>query len=401
VTARDGPALRVFLAAGESSGDLLGASLMASLRAATGGRVVFAGLGGPRMVGEGLASLFPASEIAVMGVRHILPRLPAIWRRLGETAEAALAFAPDVLVVIDSPEFTQRLAKRIRARAPTVPIVKYVAPQIWAWRPGRGKRMRGYIDHVLALLPFEPAFYAGVGGPPVTYVGHPLVETLPELTPDEAERAVRERTERPTLVVLPGSRVSETARLLGPFGDTVRRLAGSFGPFDLVVPAVPHLAPAIREAAASWAVPVSVVEGDEAKHAAFRRARAALAASGTVTLELGLAGVPTVVAYKVDPWITLIARLLIRLDTVVLTNLVLGEKAVPEFLQTDASPEKLEAALLPLLRGGSERDAQTAAFQRLRGLVSTGGERPSERAARAVLDLLAAKRTEAGVSGAG
>jgi len=377
--------LRVFLAAGESSGDAIGAQFMQAMRRAAGETVAFSGIGGPKMAGEGLSSLFPASDIAVMGPRHVLPRLPLILRRLREATEAVLSARPDVLVVIDSPEFTQRLARRVRARAPEIPIVKYVAPQIWAWRPGRGRRMRPYIDDILALLPFEPAVYARLGGPRTHYIGHPLIETVGTLRPGPDEAVKRARTERPLLLILPGSRVSEVARLTAPFGAAAKLIVDGYGPVEIVVPAVDHLAERIRAAVAAWPVPARVVTGEAEKRAAFRSARAALAASGTVTLELGLAGVPTVVGYEMEPLFAMILRRLIVIDEAVLANLVLGERVMPQFLQERMTPRALAGAVLPLLAGGPERERQIEAFARLDRIMEIGGEPPSDRAARIVL----------------
>jgi lipid-A-disaccharide synthase len=394
--------LKVFLVAGESSGDQLGAHLMAALRRALGDGVAFAGVGGPAMTAAGLASLFPSSDIAVIGPRAVVARLPLIWRRLREATEAVVRERPDILVVIDSPEFTQRLARRARKRFPELTIVKYVAPQIWAWRPGRGRRMRPYIDHVLALLPFEPAAYERLGGPATSYVGHPLVEAAAAYRPDEAERAVRESRAPARLVVLLGSRSSEVMRLAAPFGGALAELARRGHTLDVAAPVVPHLSAMVEKAVASWPVKPRLVEGEAGKLAALRQARAALAASGTVTLELALAGVPSVVAYKVEPWAAPIMARLLTVDTVVLANLVLGERVMPELLQGDVTAARLADALEPLLVGGPAREAQLAALARTEAALALPGGAPSDAAARAVLDAYAAKtgRALGGISAA-
>jgi lipid-A-disaccharide synthase len=383
--------LKVFLVAGESSGDQLGAHLMGALRRALGDGVGFTGVGGPAMTAAGLASLFPSSDIAVIGPRAVLARLPLIWRRLREAVEAVARERPDILVVIDSPEFTQRLARRARKRLPGLTIVKYVAPQIWAWRPGRGRRMRPYIDHVLALLPFEPAAYERLGGPPTSYVGHPLVEAAAAYRPDAAERAMREARDPARLVVLLGSRSSEVMRLAAPFGGALAELARRGHALEVAAPVVPHLAAMVETATASWPVKPRLVEGEAGKLAAFRQARAALAASGTVTLELALAGVPSVVAYKVEPWAAPIMARLLTVDTVVLANLVLGERAMPELLQNEVTAERLADALEPLLAGGPAREAQLATLDRTEAALALPGGAPSDAAARAVLDAYRAK----------
>ena len=213
---------------------------MQALRPRAGGDVRFRGVGGHDMAEQGLVSLFPIDELAIMGFGAIPRRLPAILRRIRETADAVIAARPDVLVIIDSPDFSHRVAKRVRAAAPSIPIVNYVPPSVWAWRPWRARSMRRYVDHALALLPFEPAAHRELGGPPCTYVGHPLVEQVAQLRPN-AEEAIRRRSEPPVVLVLPGSRGGEIRGLAGVFGDTIARLRERIGPIELVLPTVPAL----------------------------------------------------------------------------------------------------------------------------------------------------------------
>src|SRR4051794_26822563 len=369
---------------------------MRALKARFGEDLVFAGVGGRAMAGEGLTSLFPLSDIAVMGINAVIARLPTILRRAYSVVDAVVAGRPDVLVVIDSAEFTHAVARRVRRRLPGLPIVNYVSPSVWAWRSGRARKMRGYIDHVLALKPFEPDAHLRLGGPPCTYVGHPLVERIAELRPAAGERPLIE-TSPVNLVVLPGSRGSEIRRLMAPFGDTVALLAERSGrKLDLVLPAVAHLADEIRRLAETWPVKPHIVEGEAAKFAAMRRAGLALAASGTVTLELALAGVPMVVAYKVSKLEEQL-KYLIKVPSIVLANLILGENAIPERVQWDCTPEKLADALLPLLSDTPERRGQVAAFERLDGLMDVGAEAPSERAARLVLEAVVSSKATSGV----
>lgn len=383
--------LDVFLVAGEESGDQLGFKLMRSLRAATGGAVAFRGVGGQAMEAEGLRSLFPMADIAVMGFAPVLAKLPQLLARIRETADAIVARPPDVLVIIDSPDFTHRVARRARARLPNLPVVDYVSPSVWAWRPGRARKMRAYVDHVLALLPFEPAAHARLGGPACAYVGHPLIERLDELRPGPDD-AVRRAGEPPRLLVLPGSRRAEIERLMDVFGAAVERTQARVGALDVVLPAVAHLEPLIRAKAAAWAIPPRIVLGEGEKFAAFRTARAALAASGTVTLELALAQVPMVVAYKVSALESL-ARFLITAPSIVLPNLILGGRDIPEILQEACTSAALAEALTPLVSGGEARERQLAALARLDGLMTLpGGETPSARAARIVLETAAARR---------
>jgi|RhiMetdeSRZDD1v2_1073273.scaffolds.fasta_scaffold02339_15 lipid-A-disaccharide synthase len=375
--------LKVFLVVGEESGDQLGASLMQALRSRLHDEVQFAGVGGAAMAREGLSSRFPLADVALMGFLAVARGWPKVFARIRETAGAVLAEQPDVLVIIDSPDFTHRVARRVRANAPGIPIVNYVSPSVWAWRPGRAQAMRAYVDHVLALLPFEPAAHARLGGPACTFVGHPVVEKIALLRPNEQE-ARRRLADPPVLLILPGSRRTEIRRLLAPFGETVARLQRAAGPLELVLPTLPHLHAELAEAIESWPIRPRLVTPD-GKHAAFRIARAALAASGTVTLELALSGVPTVAAYRAARIEAAILRRLVRLPSVILPNLVLGENVVPEFLQEDCTPDRLAAALTPLLADTAARRLQLAAFSRLDQVMAIGRAVPSAKAAEIVV----------------
>jgi lipid-A-disaccharide synthase len=383
-----GRALHIAIVVGEHSGDQLGFKLIRALRAQLGtDGVRFSGIAGEAMEREGMTSLFPLSDIAVMGIGPVLARLPSLIARGRRTVEAIVAEPPDALVIIDSPDFTHAVARRVRKRLPGVPIIDYVSPSVWAWRPGRARRMRAYVDHVMALLPFEPAAHRRLGGPACTYVGHPLIERLDELRANPTEQARRDGA-RPIVLALPGSRPSEIARLSAPFGAALAAVAERAGPFDLVLPAVSHLEHQIRAATADWPVQPRIVLGETAKLAAFRSARAALAASGTVTLELALSGVPMVVAYKVSKLEEQL-KYVIDAPSIVLPNLILGQNAIPELLQQAASPAHLAAALTPLLGDTRARDAQLAALRGLDALMTLPqGETPSSRAASIVLACL-------------
>ena len=379
---------RLFLIAGEHSGDALGGKLMAVLNRRLHGRVRYLGVGGESMQSEGLISQFPLEEVAVMGPLNILKRLPTILRRVYGTASAAIAGEPDAVVIIDSPEFTHPIAKRIRKRRPDIPIIDYVSPSVWAWRPGRAKKMRAYVDHVLALLPFEPEAHALLGGPPTTYVGHPLIERLPwinSLDPAPLAERLGLDPRRPVLVVLPGSRPSEVGRLMEPFGDAMRVLCERGTIPEVIIPVVPSVRALVEVGRKGWPLRPHLVEGDTDKFMAFRLAHAALAASGTVTLELAVAGTPMVVAYRVDVVASPFLRRMIKAPTTVLANLVLGENAFPEFHQEHCTGEKLAFALAALLREGPEREAQLAALARIPAAVAIDGPSPSEAAADVVL----------------
>ncbi|HEX5210323.1 MAG TPA: lipid-A-disaccharide synthase [Pseudolabrys sp.] len=378
------PAPHVFLVAGEESGDRLGAALMAAIRR----RIPdarFSGVGGAQMAARGLDSLFPLGDLAIIGFAAIPAALPKIIKRIRQTAEAVVAVRPDVLVIIDSPEFTHRVARRVRARAPAIPIVDYVCPSVWAWRPGRARTMRGYVDHVMALLPFEPAAMRRLGGPACSYVGHPLSERAGRLRPSP-EEARRRLADPPVLLVLPGSRGGEIRRMAGVFGQAAALVAEQIGGLEVVVPAVPRLAEAVQAAVASWPIPARVVTNVDEKDAAFRVARGALAKSGTATLELAVAGIPMVTGYKVPVVEEIIARAMLKVDTTILPNLVLDEIVVPQFFQRDLTPRNLAAALGPLLSDTPERRAQLLAFARLDAVMEVGQAVPSGRAAAVVLD---------------
>ena len=373
----------VFLVAGEESGDRLGAALIAALHQRTQGRVRVSGIGGERMAQLGVPSLFPIGDLAIIGFTDIPARLPKILSRIRQAADAVIASNPDVLVIIDSPDFTHRVARRVRTRASGIPIVDYVCPSVWAWRPGRAKTMRAYVDHVLALLPFEPAALQRLAGPPGTYVGHPLIEQIGDLRPDPAE-AGRGLEARRSLIVMPGSRRGEIRRMAPVFGATLGLLTKQSGELDVVVPAVARLESVVRQAVADWPVPARVITEASEKYAAFRSARAALTKSGTSTLELALAGIPMVAAYKLSVPGAIVAGLLLKVNTVILANLVLGENVVPEFLQLKCTPKRLAAALLPLLSDTPERHRQVEAFARLDAVMGAGGA-PSDLAAEIVL----------------
>ncbi len=383
--------MKIFLVAGEESGDRLGAALMRSLKSMHDGAVEFSGVGGFEMAAEGLPSLFRIDDISIVGLASIPSRLPMIINRIRQTARAAIAAHPDVMVIIDSPDFTHRVARRVRRADPSIPIVDYVSPSVWAWRPRRARVMRRYIDHVLALLPFEPEVHRKLGGPPCTYVGHPLVEQVSELRPNPDEER-RRNASPPVLLILPGSRKSEIKRLIEPFQRAVERIAKQVWPLDIVIPTTSHLADAVIRETANWPLRPQVVVKREERRAAFRRARVALAKSGTVTLELAISGVPMVTAYKVSRLEAVIARRLITASSAILANLVLNENVVPEFIQQDCTPEKLADALLPLFRDSPERRRQVEAFGRLDGIMEIGKAEPARHAAQIVLAEAIRKR---------
>jgi lipid-A-disaccharide synthase len=389
----------ICIVAGEESGDQLGSELIHALNERLGEGVRYCGVGGEKMTSLGLTSFFDMSDVSVMGLSAVLARLPLIVRRVYQTVDAVIAARPDVLVIVDSPDFTHNVAKRVRKRAPDIPIVGYVSPSVWAWRPGRARKMRVYVDELLALLPFEPDAHQKLGGPRTHYVGHPLSEKAGELRPTAGERSGLEAGER-ILLVLPGSRRSEIDRLLPVFGETVALVCGSLPDVKVVLPAVTHLEDKIRQGVASWRVKPDIVTGQDAKRLAFRQAHAALAASGTVSLELALSGVPMVVAYKVDWFFRRLKDLnrvfkFASVDSFVLPNIILGSKAIPEFLDDEVKPEVLSDHLVKLLSAGPERDRQMVELERLDSVMQLP-DGYSQRGAAADVVLRAMKFAQAG-----
>lgn len=386
----------IFLLAGEPSGDLLGARIMAGLRAETGGQVRFAGVGGERMQAEGLQSLFPMDDLALFGLAELLPKLPLLLRRLAEATNAILALKPDAVVTIDAPDFCSRVAARVRRRDPSLRLVHCVAPTVWAWRPGRAAKFARLFDHLLALLPFEPPYFERAGLA-CTYIGHPVVETGAGKGDGPAFRARHQiAAGAKLLAVLPGSRRSEVARLLGDFGAALARLAPRHPDLTAVVPTVPQVAGEVEAAAAGWPVRTIVVRGDAEKYNAFAAADAALAASGTVALELALARVPSVVAYRIHPLTHLLYRRLIRVRFVNLVNLLADRAIVPELLQADCTPGKLAGAVDTMLTDPAMRAKQINDLSDIARWLGEGEVAPSRRAAHTILSVIGAKAPQAG-----
>lgn len=371
--------MRVFLVAGEPSGDRLGGALMAGLRVLAPG-VAFAGIGGPAMAAQGLASLFPMRELSVMGIAEVLPKYFHLKRRIAETAASVLDDPPAALVTIDSPDFCLRVARIVKAAQPALRTIHYVAPSVWAWRPGRAARMARVIDHVLALLPFEPP-YMTAAGMTCDFVGHPVVAE-PLATAREADALAGSH---PLVLVLPGSRRSEVTRLAPVFGTTLALLKPRFPGLRAAVPVVPHLAGLVRELVRDWPVRPEVIENPARKRAAFAAADVALAASGTVSLELAANGCPMVIGYDMHPVSLALMRRMARVETFTLVNLVSGTRAVPEFIGRDCRAARLAPAVARLLTDPEAQAAQKAAMEATMAQLGRGGEDPGMRAARSVL----------------
>ncbi len=370
--------LKLFLIAGEPSGDRLGAALMAGLKSLA--PVEFSGVGGPLMQAEGMQSLFPMEELSVMGIAEVLPKYLHLKRRIREAAQAVLSSGADALVTIDSPDFCLRVAKMVKTARPGLRTIHYVAPSVWAWRPGRARKMARVIDHVLALLPFEPP-YMTAAGMTCDFVGHPVVA---EPLASEAERAAF-AGEGPLLLALPGSRRGEVARLAPVFGEVVGRLKAAHPALRVVLPTVRGVAPLVRDLTAGWPVVPEIIEDPAAKRGAFAAADVALAASGTVSLELAANGCPMVIAYDMHPLTLWLMRRAALIDTVTLVNLVSETRAVPEFIGPDCRADRIAPALKAVLADpASQKAAMALTMERL----GRGGEAPGLRAARSVLAAL-------------
>jgi lipid-A-disaccharide synthase len=371
--------MRLFLVAGEPSGDRLGGALMAGLRDLAPG-AAFAGVGGPAMQAQGMTSLFPMQELSVMGLAEVLPRYLHLRRRLHQTAAALVADPPDALVTIDSPDFCLRLAARARAAHPGLRTIHYVAPSVWAWRPGRAARMARVIDHVLALLPFEPP-YMTAAGMTCDFVGHPVVA---DPAASDAERRAFAGA-HPLILALPGSRRGEVARIAPVIGTTLTLLRPRFPDLRVVLPTVPAVRDLVLRLTADWPVRPRIVEEAGLKRGAFAAADVAIAASGTVSLELAAAGCPMVVAYDMHPLTMWLMRRMARVDTVTLVNLVAGSRTIPEFLGADCRAARIAPAVARLLADPAARAAQAQAMAMTMARLGRGGEAPGLRAARSVL----------------
>ena len=376
----------IYLVAGEASGDVLGGRLMAALRRARPD-LEFAGVGGSRMAEQGLVTLFPLADLAVMGLAEVLPRLGHLRRRLAEVGSDLARRRPALVVTIDSPGFTLRVLRH--AAALNLPRVHYVAPQVWAWRESRVRHFPGLWDRLLCLLPFEPAWFAA-RRLEARFVGHPVLESGADRGDAGRFRALHGLAPgAPVVVLMPGSRRSEAPRLLPVFGDAVARLAQAVPGVAPVLPVSPVVAEAVRRAARGWAVPPVVTETVDAKHDAYAAAGAALTKSGTSTLELALAGVPMAVTYRVNPLTAFAARRLIRVPHVAMVNLLAGRALVPELLQEQCTGSRLAETVTALLSDPAQAGAQRAGFESaLATLRPPGGLAPSEAAAREVLDVL-------------
>lgn len=386
-----GDGLKLAVIAGEVSGDLLGADLVKSLRPLVNGNLCLIGVGGEGLEAEGLNSLFDYSELSIMGISQVLARLPKLIVRIRQTAKAIIAARPDILVIIDSPDFTHRVARIVRKSLPDLPVVNYVCPSVWAWKPERAVNMRPYVDHVLAVLPFEPEVMQHLGGPPTTYVGHRLASDANVLSVRARQRDKNSvNTDTATCLLLPGSRGSEISRLLPAFGETAQELRARHPNMRFLLPTVPRQEMLVRQITASWTVKPEISVGAAAKWQAFAQADAAIAASGTVILELALAGIPVVSTYKAD-WIIRLMHKRIKIWTAAIPNLVADYAIVPEYLNEAIRAGALSRWMERLTENTLERQAMLEGFRTVAQRMATDRP-PGETAAQVVLDVLNAKK---------
>lgn len=383
--APNGP--KIMLVAGEASGDQLGGRLMVAIKQQES-NACFIGVGGPRMESEGLKSLFPMNEMSVMGLAEVIPHIPHLLKRISQTADYAKSERPDAVVTIDAPDFSFRVGKKLKGKG--IPLIHYVAPSVWAWRAGRAKKIAGFLDHLLALLPFEPPYFEKEGLP-TTFIGHSAVE---ERHDGDGERFCVQHSisaDKKLLAVLPGSRNSEVKRLLPVFREVIDAIAIKYPDARIVVPTVSKVADTVRAEMASWPLDPIVVATDQERHDAFAAANCALAASGTVSLELAIAGVPHVIAYQVNAITGWIAKRLIKIDTVTIVNLVLKRKLIPEFLQESCKATNIIPVLDELLAEGPARCDQKAGFDDACTMLGFGDRAPSQKAAEQILKIIAKK----------
>jgi lipid-A-disaccharide synthase len=378
----------IYIVAGEASGDVLGARLMRAMQRQQAG-LTFAGIGGARMAEEGLDSLFPMHDLALMGLAEVLPRIPKLQRRMAETVADITARRPDVVVTIDSPGFALRLLRRIAPLG--LPRAHYVAPQAWAWREKRVRKYPGLWDRLLCLLPFEVAFYAG-HGLAAEFVGHPVLESGADTGDAARFRAMHDLApDSLPVILMPGSRVTEIARLLPIFAEALRLLEVRFPTIVPIMPVAASVAARVTEAASGWPRKPILVTDVAGKHDAFAAATVALTKSGTSTLELALAGLPMVVAYKVNPITAAIVKRVVRVRYAAMVNLLAGREVVPELIQWTCTPERLAMEVSQLIERPEAAAAQRSAFAAVMDSLRPASGLPSDAAAAAVLNLLAEK----------
>ncbi len=377
----------VYLIAGEPSGDLLGARLMKGLKAQSDEDITFVGIGGPGMEAEGLKSLFPMAELSIMGLAEIIPHIPKLLKRIDQTIKNVQETKPDCLITIDAPGFTFRVAQKLKGQG--IPLIHYVAPTVWAWKPGRAKKIAQFLDHLMVLLPFEPPYFEKEGLK-TTFVGHSVIESgMDDISGEDFKSRHGIPADAPLLCVLPGSRHSETSQLLPVFKDSIIALKENFPNLRLVLPTVSTVAQRVKEETITWGVPVLVVEGEKEKFGAFKAADAALAASGTVSLELALANTPSVITYRVKKMTYWLASRLVKVKYASIVNLLHDKEIMPELIQDDCTPENIVKEVTKILENSGENVSQKEELESAMQMLGKGDiDLPSQRAAACVHSLI-------------
>lgn len=387
--------LTFFIIAGESSGDRLGAALMKDLKISHKSSVSFVGVGGPLMTDQGLESIFPMDDLAVMGIAEVLPKISLLLRRIRETAISVQKAKPDALITIDSPDFCFRVAKRVKKEMPSLKVIHYVAPSVWAWRPKRAAKMARFVNHVLALLPFEPP-YMEAEGMSCDFVGHPIISE-PQATDNDA-KAFRgdlgiDQNEK-LLTVLPGSRTSEVSRLGPIFREVIGKLRDDDPQLSVIIPSVGARVELIKQIFSGLDIKILDPRGlpadvaEARKRACYKASDLALAASGTVSLELAAAETPMVIAYKMHWFTAFIKRRMVRVSSATLVNILTDTQSVPEFLLEECTSESIYASVRNLMNNQNDREAQLAVSAKAMTLLGKGDDTSNNRAANSVLKFI-------------
>lgn len=380
--------LKIYLIAGEPSGDALGARLMRALKAKTKNNVEFFGVGGDTMEKEGMTSLFDISELAIMGLCEVIPSIPKVLKRIKQTVNDIVKIHPDIVITIDSWSFGSRVQKKLRALKLGIPQVHYVAPQVWAWKKKRARTMYKYVDHLLTLLPQEPKYFTPYGLD-TTFVGHPVIES-PVVNGDETKfrQKYQIAADNKIICLLPGSRHNEVARLLPTFLEAATILKQQHPELFFVIPTVKTVAARVKEMIKTSSLPILVVESEEDRHNAMSAATAAIAASGTVALELAIANVPHIIGYKVAPLTAVLAKKFLHIQFVNLSNILIGREIVPELLQDNCQPATIVHYINRFLEKDNLYRYQQEGFKKVQTVLGLGEQKPSERAADVILELI-------------
>ena len=383
----------IYVMAGEVSGDIIGARLIREIKRLRKHKFSFAGVGGEQMAKEGVQSLFPISEMAVMGIFELVPHVPNLIRRIHETVRDIITKKPVAVISIDSKAFTMRVAKLIKKQQKEsdneIKLIHMVAPTVWAWRPGRAKNISKFLDHLLTLFPFEPPFFTR-HGLPTTFIGHPLAEQ--PVGCSSIYRNIHDVDEATKIIcLLPGSRPGEIKRLLPIFKKTLDLLLKKYPNIHIAMPTVVSVEGMLRRETLDWETPVSIITDPEMKLNAFAASSAALAASGTVTLELAVAKVPSVIAYKVNPLSAIVGYFLVNQDAVVLPNKLTDEEIFPLYLQWKCTPYNLYEAVIQKIENPTDQLIEVS--DAIRNMLRPNGQSSQNLAAQIIINLVEGGKT--------